>query len=308
MYYSRLELRFLMRGWTGGQLLEGVVAGAVRGVALELASRQIEYTLVQPKRGVRSHDVVTHSAGTARTVLPAGLVRLTARTRVVANTTPVGWVSRIWCDRHSRELTHLLVQMRHALLVRPVERIVAASYLDDLRDSRLMLKLSPADFAGLPQFRLDAAILADLRLAFEAALPDPRTRRAVKLRVEDGQVALGGEVDTPEQRDAALRAATAVSGVRGVVNDLVIAESVAGAVEAALKREISSRSLIAAVQAYFEHGIVYLEGHVRDARDRDALEQTAVGVAGVRVVVNDLVVEGEFPSRASDTGPLTRNR
>ncbi|HKB48529.1 MAG TPA: hypothetical protein VKC57_12580, partial [Ktedonobacterales bacterium] len=154
MYYSRLELRFLTRGWTGGQLLEGVVAGAVRGVALELASRQVEYTLVQPKRGARSHDVVAHSAGTARTVLPAGLVRLTARTRVMANTTAVGWVSRIWCDRHSRELTHLLVQTRHALLVRSVERIVEASYLDDLKDGRLTLKLPPADFAGLPKYRL----------------------------------------------------------------------------------------------------------------------------------------------------------
>ncbi len=308
MYYSRLELRFLTRGWTGGQLLEGVVAGAVRGVALELASRQVEYTLVQPKRGARSHDVVAHSAGTARTVLPAGLVRLTARTRVMANTTAVGWVSRIWCDRHSRELTHLLVQTRHALLVRSVERIVEASYLDDLKDGRLTLKLPPADFAGLPKYRLDAAILADLRLAFEAALPDPRTRRAVKLRIEDGQVALGGEVDTPEQRDAALRVATAVTGVRGVGNDLVIAESVASAVEAALTREIASRNLTASVQTFVEHGIVYLEGHVRDARERDALERIAVGVPGVRVAVNDLLVEGEPPSRASDTGPLTRNR
>src|SRR5260370_34013522 len=145
MYYSRLELRFSTRGWTGGQLLEGVVAGAVRGVALELASRQVEYTLVQPKRGARSHDVVAHSAGTARTVLPVGLVRLTARTRVMANTTPVGWGSRIWCHRHSRELTHLLVQTRHALLVRSVAPIVQAKYLDRPKHGRLSLRLPPRD-------------------------------------------------------------------------------------------------------------------------------------------------------------------
>src|SRR5258708_32721014 len=181
MYYSRLELRFLPRGWLGGKLLEGVVAGAVRGVALELASRQVEYTLVQPKRGARSHDVVAHSAGTARTVLPAGLVRLTARTRVMANTTAVGWVSRIWCDRHSRELTHLLVQTRHALLVRSVERIVEASYLDDLKGGRLSLKLPPAAFAGLPTYRPDPAILAHLRVAFAAAPPAARPRTCATL-------------------------------------------------------------------------------------------------------------------------------
>jgi len=307
MYYTRLDLRFLARGWTGGQLIEGVVPGPVRGVAVELASRQIEYSLVQPRRG--SHDYGSRLVGNARTLLPDDLVRLTHQTRVLAGTAPIGWVTHIWCDRSSRLLTHVLIQTRRTLLVRPVQRVVAAELIETLAHDQVKLKLAQNDVVQLPVFRSDMAILADLRLALTTALLDPRTRRAVKVRVEDGHVSLGGVVDTVEQRNRAEQTALAIAGVRGLTNDIVIEESLAGQVEVTLAREIAARHLDGAeVRAFIEHGIVYLEGRAPTSDARYALEQVAVAITGVRVIVNNLLVEGEPPEHASETGPLTRNR
>jgi len=309
MHYTRLDLRFLARGWTGGQLIEGAVPGPVRGVAVELASRQIEYSLVQPRRGGRAHDYGSRLVGNARTVLPNDLVRLTHQTRVLAGSAAIGWVTHIWCDRPSRLLTHLLIQPRRALLVRPVQRVVAAELIESLAHDQVKLKLAESEVAQLPVFRSDTAILTDLRLAFTAALLDPRTRRAVKVRVEDGHVSLGGVVDTVEQCVRAEQAALAIAGVRGLTNDIVIEESLAGQVEAALTREITAHHLDGAeVRAFIEHGIVYLEGRAPTSAARYALEQVAVAVTGVRVIVNNLLVAGEPPEHASETGPLTRNR
>jgi osmotically-inducible protein OsmY len=308
MYYNRLELRFMSRGWTGGQLLEGAVEGDVRGVAIEATSRQIEFTLVQPRRGAMRHQAITHSVGNARTQLAPDLVRITSRTRVEADGVPVGWVSRLWCDRGSRELTHVLVQTRHSLLVRSVERIVEVRFVKSLMEGKVMLLTPASGFAALPPHRSDADILADVRLIFQSALPDPHARRAIKLRVDDAEVTLAGQVDTPEQRESAARAAGSIAGVRGVVNDIVITETMATAVEAALDAAFPDKSVIAAVRVFSEHGIVYLEGEVAGPSERAALERTAVGVSGVRVVVNNLLVEGESPERGRETGPLTRFR
>lgn len=308
MYYNRLELRFISRGWTGGQLLEGAVEGSVRGVAIETSSRQIEYTLVQPRRGAKRHQAVISSAGNAHTQLPSDLVRITSRTRVEAEGVPVGWVSRIWCDRNSREVTHVLVQTRHSLLMRSIERIVEARYVGTFTEGKVALKTSASGFVALPPHRSDADILADVRLIFQSALPDPHARRAIKLRVDDAEVTLAGQVDTPEQRESAARAAASIAGVRGVVNDIVITESMASAVEAAIAAAYPDTRVIAAVRVFSEHGIVYLEGTIAGADERAALERTAVSVPGVRVVVNNLLVAGESPERSRETGPLTRFR
>jgi osmotically-inducible protein OsmY len=309
MHYNRLELRLLPRGWSGGQLVEGVVPGAVRGVAVEVESGQVEYTLIQPKHGARAGDTALHQAGNARTQLPSGLARVTRQCRVRAGNQTIGWVSRVWCDRLSREVTHLLVQSRRALLVHAVERIVEVAYVASWSDGAITLKVSPADAANLPIYRTDGAIAADLRAAFEAAVPDPRTRRAIKVRVEDGHVHLGGIVDAAEPRERACAIARAVPGVRGVTSDVLVEEALGGQVETALARELGRPDYAGAdVRTFTEHGIVYLEGRAPSAAARQALERVAVGVAGVRVVVNNLLVPGESPERARDTGPLTRNK
>lgn len=307
MYYTRLELRFLPRGWAGGRLIEGVVEGAVRGVAVEIDSRQVEYTLVQRRRGGRSPELEARRAGTARTALPDGLARLSRQTQVRAGASTAGWVSEVWCDRQSRSITHVLITPRR--LFNPPPRVVEVAHIAAIADNALTLKMSAADVALLPIYRSDAAIAADLGASLEAGVRDPRTRRSIKIRVEDAHVNLGGVVDTPEVKQYAEVLASRVVGVRGVTSDIIIGESLATLVEAALAPLLEKLSDHGAqVRVFTEHGIVFLEGAVPDAGARGALERAAVGVAGVLVVVNNLLAPGDPPSWARDTGPLTRNK
>jgi len=91
--------------------------------------------------------------------------------------------------------------------------------------------------------------------------------------------------------------------------DIVIQEALADLVEHAVTDEISHSGYTGAhFRAFTEHGIVYLEGTVPSDNARNGLERSALGVTGVRVVVNNLRVDGEPPDHANGTGPLTRNR
>ena len=55
-------------------------------------------------------------------------------------------------------------------------------------------------------------------------------------------------------------------------------------------------------------GIVYLEGSVTSEQAREEIERIVLGVAGARVIVNNVHVNGELPLRGLGTGLLVRNR
>ncbi len=306
MHYTRLELHFRpKRLGRRGVLVEGLVPGNVLGATIHATVLQVTDTLVSARQARRRHELVAHVLGTAKTELPDNYVTLGAKTPVQAGTTTLGRLAAVWADRHSGAATHLLVREGRGHL-----RIVPAALIERISADGVRLKLGKGDLDHLAVFRPDDAIAEDIALAFASALPDPKARRDVKVRVEDGQVTLSGVVDAAEVRDRALSTAGRVLGVRGLTDDLVVAEALADQVLAAISRETANTpGLVAAhVRAYAEHGIVYLEGRVPTPAARWSLEQVAVMVPGVRVVVNNLIADGESPSRASETGPLTRNR
>ncbi len=306
MHYTRLELHFRPKRFgRRGVLVEGLVPGRVLGATIHATVLQVTDTLVSARQARRRHELVAHVLGTAKTELPDDYVTLGARTPVLAGKTPVGRLAAVWADRHSGTATHLLVHEG-----RGHPRIVPVALIERIAADGVRLKLGKGDLDHLAVYRADTAITADVALAFASALPDPKTRRDVKVRVDDGHVTLSGVVDAAEVRERALNAAGRVLGVRGITDDLVVAEALADQVLAAIARETARAPELATarVRAYAEHGIVYLEGRVPMPSARWTLEQVAIAVPGVRVVVNNLIADGESPSRASETGPLTRNR
>ncbi|MFI5274895.1 MAG: BON domain-containing protein [Ktedonobacterales bacterium] len=304
MHYTRLELQFRPRGLRRGALVEGLVSGVVLGATIHASALQVTDTLVTARQARRRHELVAHVLGTAKTELPHDYVTLGAQTPVLLGTWVAGRLAAVWCDRHSGIATHLLVRPSRGVL-----RVVPVGLIERIESRGIHLKLSRADFAQLPIYRTDTAISADIALAFETALPDPRARRDVKLRVEDGHVTLAGAVETPEELERARSAAGTVMGVRGLTLDLVVQEALADRVAEAMARATARPELAPArVRIFAEHGIVFLEGTVPTPAAREALEQAALAVPGVRVVVNNLLAAGEPPSHASETGPLTRNR
>jgi osmotically-inducible protein OsmY len=186
--------------------------------------------------------------------------------------------------------------------------VVPAVLLTQIAPQRLTTSADANALAALPLYRADGEILADVRDAIAGVLADPRARRNVKTHVDDGHVWLAGEVDTTDQVAFVTRAIEHIRGVRGVTSDLISQEDLAQAVEARLRATANGSGTFSDVSTLTEHGIVYLEGSVPTPQARAAVERITLGVAGARVVVNNLRVAGEGPERNSGTGPLVRNR
>lgn len=124
-----------------------------------------------------------------------------------------------------------------------------------------------------PHLRSDSEIAATIQHALEWNVMVPKSIRAT---VQDGWVTLAGTVAANYQREAAERAMRYLTGVVGVVNQVVLqaegsAEDVKERIESALKRHAVTDAK--AIEVGFSRGKVTLSGFVtswpaiRDARD-----------------------------------------
>ena len=107
----------------------------------------------------------------------------------------------------------------------------------------------------------------------------------ILIKVQDGWVTLSGQVSWQYQRTAAESQIRRLSGVKGVVNSIVIKPRVQPTdvkrkIEEALKRnaEIQAQAIRVRVE---DGGRVELEGSVHDWRERQVAENAAWSVPGV---------------------------
>lgn len=107
----------------------------------------------------------------------------------------------------------------------------------------------------------------------------------VMVKVQDGWINISGQVDWQYQRAAAEAEVRRLSGVAGVVNGITIKPRVQPVdikrrIEDALRRhaEIEAQEIRVSVE---DGGRVSLEGHVRDWREREAVENAAWSAPGV---------------------------
>lgn len=128
-------------------------------------------------------------------------------------------------------------------------------------------------------------------LRWHSLVPEER----VKVEVEDGWVTLSGEVDWGYQSASAEQALQPLVGVRGVTNQIRIAQRVNSAqihsdISAALTRHAQREAKHIAVDV--EGGTVTLSGQVGSLAERDAAMGTAFAAKGVMEVVDRLEVIG----------------
>jgi len=118
-------------------------------------------------------------------------------------------------------------------------------------------------------------------------------KNAVQVVVENGWVTLSGKVDWAYQRQAAASAVRYLMGVKGVTDNIVIQSTVSEAgvkadIEASLKRRAIADAQRISVDV---HGAdVTLGGNVATWTESDLARQSAWSTAGVRNVVNNIVV------------------
>ena len=137
----------------------------------------------------------------------------------------------------------------------------------------------------------DIAAAAVMALQWDALIPDEE----VKVRVSEGWVTLGGEVEWQYQKRAAERAVRGLTGVRAVTNLISILpptrplpEELKRKISAALVRNVQIDAKRMTVDVVDDR--VILGGTVRSWAERREADQAAWSAPGVTDVVNNIVV------------------
>jgi osmotically-inducible protein OsmY len=118
-------------------------------------------------------------------------------------------------------------------------------------------------------------------IAWNTTLPKDR----IQIRVQDGWVALTGQVDWWYQRTDAENAVKRLSGVTGITNSITMkprvqATDVKSRIEKALKR----------IKVSVDEGRVTLDGKVKAWYERELAERTAWAAPGVTAVVDRIAI------------------
>lgn len=135
----------------------------------------------------------------------------------------------------------------------------------------------------------DIASAASDALRWNALVPGDR----VQLKVEDGWITLGGELDWAYQRSAAETAVRDLVGVRGVFNRIELKPKVSAAnvktkIEAALQR--AAHFDADAITVNVEGGKVVLKGRVHSHAERRIVEDATWAAPGVTSVVDQILI------------------
>jgi len=137
----------------------------------------------------------------------------------------------------------------------------------------------------------DIAAAAVMALQWDALIPDEQ----VKVRVSEGWVTLGGEVEWQYQKRAAERAVRGLTGVRAVTNLISIRpptrplpEELKRKISAALVRNVEIDPRRMTVDVVDDR--VILGGTVRSWTERREADQAVWSAPGVTDVVNNIVV------------------
>ena len=117
----------------------------------------------------------------------------------------------------------------------------------------------------------------------------------IQVKVQDGWVSLTGEVEWQYQRTAAEDEIRKLSGIAGVINEIMIKVQVQPydvkhKIEDALKRhaEVEAKRIRVSVSG---GGKVTLDGSVHDWQERDAVKWAAWSAPGVASVENRLMID-----------------
>lgn len=141
--------------------------------------------------------------------------------------------------------------------------------------------------------RTDTSLAKAVRhtLEWDALVPDDR----ITSTVSDGWVTLEGTVDHWHEREAADRAVRHLTGVRGVVDRIVVkvpdsieSEKIRGEIEAALERRADR--VARRIHVDIQHGQVTLTGLVRSFDEKRAVIGAVRGTTGVGTVRDHLTV------------------
>jgi osmotically-inducible protein OsmY len=296
MDQSRVELRLQSQLMGQRVIVDGAIAGDVLAALVDLATKRVVRTTL-PQRTARQKNLVEASGQNAGTALSNATAVVLERGKK-----RLGKLTRVWAERGSDLVTHLAASTDAG------QRIIAIDQVAAITSEQIMLKPSVTSARDLQLFREDAEIAGDVSVAIETTLLDPRARRSVHARVEGGNVDVSGTLENDDLHENLLESLRRIPGVGRVRSDIVVATDLADEVASAIQK-LQDKGTIdpaAAIEVTTEHQIIFLGGRVKTIAERDAAETTALGVTGVRLVVNNIIAEQpDATERADPASPKT---
>ncbi len=305
MEHTRLELRLSSSPGNSRVTLPGTVGGAVVGIIIDPNGPLVLQTQVTAR--------VAHQLNQQATTTPlAHGILLDGQTAVLIKKKKVMYrIKRVWVQRDSGTITHILLADSNFFASSKPEHVVPADQIATFESKNVVLLPTIESVEHFPVYRDDAEIARDVGTVLEQVLMDPRARRGIHARVEDARVEFSGILDNENLNEALQAGVSQIPGVRGVRSDIIVTERLAVMALAALD-ELRAKGRLpedAEIEVLSEHQILYLHGTVPSSKVSTDAENAALGVPGVRIVVNNLRVVGTPTIQSADpASPRTHNR
>ncbi len=168
------------------------------------------------------------------------------------------------------------------------DTFIQAEYITDISTGYIKVNVPVTTLNTLPSYRSDSVLQQEVEAVLFGSVPLHIDLKGISARVLDGVLYLDGNISSSLRGDIAQSQAMGISGLLEVKNHLVGDDRLASDLAMALGRDERTRDL--PIGVYPRLGVVRLSGAVHNGQQKAAAEEIARSFAGVRSVINDLLV------------------
>src|SRR5205085_6915451 len=169
------------------------------------------------------------------------------------------------------------------------DTLLRAEYVTGIAKDQISVSIADEAFNALPSYRSDAVLQREVESILFDVTPMHIDLKGIRVRVLDGVLYLDGNISSSLRSDIAQDQVYGVEGLLEIRNNLVADDTLAADVAMALGQNPRTREL--PIGVYPRLGVVRLSGAVRNEQQKAAAEEITLTIAGVRSVINDLVVD-----------------
>lgn len=169
------------------------------------------------------------------------------------------------------------------------DTLLNEKYVTALDPGQITIAVDPQILSSWPPYRSDRELQKEVdEIVFDLGFLHIDLK-GLRLRVLDSVLYMDGNISSTLRGELARDQVAGVSGLLEIKNNLVGDDTLAADIARALGQDERTRDQ--PIGVYPQLGVVRLSGSVRNAQQRVAAGEVAKKFAGVRGVVNDLVVD-----------------
>lgn len=217
---------------------------------------------------------------------PPGGATLTSKSIVEnSNSTAKGSLLLVAVHPENGELAYIV-----AHFLRPGrDTLLREEFITALATERVTISIPEDKLNVLPPYRSDSVLQQEVESILFDLTPLHIDLKAITVRVLDSVLYLDGNISSALRSDIVQDQVSGVEGLIEIKNRLVADDTLAADLALALGRDARTREL--PIGVYPRLGVVRLSGAVHNSQQKIAAEEIAKSFAGVRSVINDLLVD-----------------